>query len=141
MRFFAKMLLRDREGASAIEFALVAPLFILVLTTIAAYGIYFGAALSVEQIAADAARYSVAGLTPAERSDLALQYIEKATLDNPFIDRNDLTVNVATDPAAPQQFTVSLSYDAKTLPIWNIFSFPLPSKDIRRFATIRIGGA
>ena len=134
-------LLKDRRGTSAIEFAIVAPIFILVLTTIAAYAIYFGAALSVEQIAADAARYSVAGLTATERSTLAKQYIETATLKNPLLDRDDLKVDVATDPAAPQQFTVSLSYDAKALPIWDLFSFPLPAKDIRRFATIRIGGA
>lgn len=132
---------RDRGGASAIEFAIVAPLFILVLTGIVAYGIYFSAALTIEQIAADAARYSVAGLTPAERADLARHYVSTATLGDPLIDRSRISLSVGQDPAAPQQFTVRLSYDARNLPIWNIFTLPLPSTEIERFATIRIGGA
>ena len=45
---------RNQRGASAVEFAIVAPLFIVVLFTMIGYGIYFSAALSVEQIAADA---------------------------------------------------------------------------------------
>ena len=44
------------DGTSAIEFALLAPLFILFLLGMVAYGIYFGASHSVQQIAADAAR-------------------------------------------------------------------------------------
>ncbi len=131
---------QDRSGASAVEFAILAPLFLVVLFTMTAYGIYFGAALSVEQIAADAARYSVAGLTTDERSTLAREYVSQATFDNPLIDRQNLKVDVEADPEAPDQFVVSVSYDADKLPIWDLFSFPLPSRQIRRFATIRIGG-
>lgn len=139
------IILRDftnsRRGASAVEFAIVAPLFMVVLFTMIGYGIYFSAALSVEQIAADAARYSVAGLTPTERASLAQHYIDTVTFDDPLIERDRLEVSVGPDPKAPQQFTVSLSYDASALPIWNLLSFTMPSKRIERFATIRIGGA
>lgn len=134
-------MLGDESGASAVEFAIVAPVFIMILFTMIGYGIYFSAALSVEQMAADAARYSVAGLTQDERSALAQDYIATVTLDDPLIERSRLDVKVGPDPAAPQQFTVSLSYDASALPIWNLFSFTLPSTRIERFATIRIGGA
>lgn len=138
---YRRQIMTDRRGASAIEFAILAPLFLLVLFTIAAYGIYFSAALSVEQIAADAARYSIAGLSEQERASLARQYVDTATQKSPFIERNHLSVDVETDPKQPQQFMVSLSYDARALPIWNLFAFPLPSQTIQRFATIRIGGA
>ncbi|TIM19494.1 MAG: pilus assembly protein, partial [Mesorhizobium sp.] len=47
---------REQSGTSAIEFALLAPIFILLLLGMVAYGIYFGASHSVQQIAADAAR-------------------------------------------------------------------------------------
>lgn len=134
-------LITDDSGASAVEFAIVAPVFIMILLTMVGYGIYFSTALSVEQIAADAARYSVAGLTQDERTTLAEDYIATATFDDPLIDRDRLDVAVGPDPDAPQQFTVSLSYDASALPIWGLFSFTLPSKRIERFATIRIGGA
>lgn len=134
-------LMVHRRGTSAIEFALVAPLFILVLITIAAYGIYFSAAVSVQQIAADAARYSIAGITPHERRTLAEAYIRTATLDAPFIEKDRLSVTVTPDPAEPNQFMVSLGYDARALPIWNLFTLPLPSDRIERFATIRVGGA
>jgi Flp pilus assembly protein TadG len=46
----------DTAGTSAVEFAMLAPLFILLLLGMVAYGIYFGASHWVQQIAADAAR-------------------------------------------------------------------------------------
>jgi Flp pilus assembly protein TadG len=58
------------DGASAVEFAIIAPVFILMIVGMLAYGIYFGAANSVQQIAADAARTSIAGLN-ADRAQHA----------------------------------------------------------------------
>ena len=52
----------DRSATSAIEFAILSPLFIFFVMGMVAYGIYFGAAHSVQQIAADAARTAIAGL-------------------------------------------------------------------------------
>ncbi|RVD33089.1 pilus assembly protein, partial [Mesorhizobium sp. M4A.F.Ca.ET.020.02.1.1] len=52
----------DAVGTTAVEFAMLAPLFILLLLGMVAYGIYFGASHSVQQIAADAARTAIAGL-------------------------------------------------------------------------------
>jgi hypothetical protein len=49
----------------------------------------------------------------------------------------DVTVR---DAAEPGQFTVHLSYDADDLPIWNLFTYALPDRQIERFSTIRIGG-
>jgi len=45
----------DAAGTSAVEFAMLAPIFVLLLPGMVAYGIYFGASHSVQQIAADAA--------------------------------------------------------------------------------------
>lgn len=128
-----------RKGASAVEFAIVAPVFILVLLTLLAFGIYLGTAHAVQQIAADSARAAVAGLNESERMTLAHRHIETVTLDYPFIDPEALEVSVRDDDE-PGQFTVRLSYDAKSLPIWNLFTYALPAQTIRRFSTIRIGG-
>jgi Flp pilus assembly protein TadG len=46
---------RNRQAAVAVEFAILSPIYIFLLVGMVAYGIYFGAAHSVQQIAADAA--------------------------------------------------------------------------------------
>jgi Flp pilus assembly protein TadG len=130
----------DRAGTSAIEFAIIAPVFISLLLTFFGYGFYLTTSNSLQQMAADAARTAVAGLSPAERSQLASDYINRSTLDYPMFDRAKLAVKVSDDAANPDQFTVELVYDASGLPIWNLYSFALPDKNIRRFATIRLGG-
>ena len=127
-------------GAAAIEFAIVAPIFLLIVLTMIAYGIYLSAAHSVQQLTADAARTAVAGLTSQERTQLVNDFISRSTIDHPLLDRSKLQVNVTTDPANANQFTVSAAYDASNLPIWNLYTFPLPDHMIRRFATIRMGG-
>jgi Flp pilus assembly protein TadG len=136
----ARRLLANRQGAAAIEFAIVAPVFLLVLLTLIAYGIYLSAAHALQQLTADAARTAVAGLSEQERSQLVNNYIALSTLNDPLIDRKKLQVTVATDPTNANQFTVTTEYDASALPIWNIYTFPLPDTKIRRFATIRMGG-
>lgn len=57
------------------------------------------------------------------------------------MDKSRFTVDVATDPANANQFTVKVEYDARDLPIWSLYSYTLPEPVIRRFSTIRIGGA
>ena len=130
----------EKSGASAIEFAIVAPVFILLLLTTVAYGIYLSVAGSIQQIAADAARTAIAGLSAPERSHLAREFIARSTLDYYLIEPANLSVSVADDAGNTHQFTVTLEYDASNLPIWNLYSFALPDKKIKRFSTIRIGG-
>ncbi len=130
-----------RKGASAVEFALLAPLFIFLLLGMVAYGIYFGASHSLQQISADAARTAVAGLDAAERQALVDRFIAANAAGYPFIDALKLTVAANDSAADANQFVVSVTYDARELPIWNLFSaLPLPDTTIARRSTIRIGG-
>ncbi|WP_421873491.1 TadE/TadG family type IV pilus assembly protein [Pararhizobium sp.] len=130
----------DTKGAAALEFALVAPLFFLTIFSMIGYGIYLSAAHAVQQIAADAARTAVAGLSLTERKSLAQSFIQSSTLDYPFITPAKLSVDVADDAQNLNQFTVTIVYDASDLPIWKLFSFALPDENIRRYATVRLGG-
>ena len=68
-------MVEDRSGASALEFAIVVPVFLLIVLGILTYGIYLGSVHSVEQLAADAARASVAGLSDSERTQIATQHV------------------------------------------------------------------
>lgn len=130
----------DRHGAAAIEFAILAPVFFMVVFSMIGYGIYLSASHAVQQLTADAARTAIAGLTSAERKQLAEKYVKATTPEYAFLDEKAMTVAVQDDPSNPDQFTVSISYDASGLPIWQLYSFAMPGKVIRRFATIRVGG-
>ncbi|TDH38709.1 pilus assembly protein [Pseudohoeflea suaedae] len=135
-----RCLLRDTHGTAAIEFAIVAPLFILILLSLVGYGIYLSVAHSVQQLAADAARASIAGLSEAERQQLANSYIHTSKISNGFLDQDKLAVRVEDDTNNSYQFTVTLTYDASDLPIWSLYSFAMPGKEISRYSTIRVGG-
>jgi Flp pilus assembly protein TadG len=131
---------KNNEGAAALEFAIVAPLFFLTIFTMIGYGIYLSASHAIQQIAADAARTAVAGLSQTERKSLANTFIQSATLDYAFINKDKLTVDVEDDLSNLNQFTVTIAYDSSELPIWKLFSFALPDEQIKRYATIRLGG-
>ncbi len=129
------------SATSAIEFAMLAPLFILLVLGMVAYGIYFGASHSVQQIAADAARTAIAGLNATERQTLVTAFITNNGSGYPFVDATKLTVNAQDSAADGSQFVVSVSYDARNLPIWNLFpDLPMPGMTILRQSKIRVGG-
>lgn len=131
----------DERGSSAVEFALLSPVFLLLLCGMMAYGIYFGAAHSVQQLAADAARTAVAGLTRTERDMLVTAFIANNADAYPLLARQALSYAVGDKANDPTQYMVTLSYDASTLPIWNFYPpLPLPSPIIRFSSTIRRGG-
>jgi Flp pilus assembly protein TadG len=133
--------LRDRSGAAAIEFTIVGPLFFMVLLGVLIFAIYFGTVHSVQQLAAEAARATVQGLTETERAELAQNQIKNIVGSYPLIDPNYLTVTAATSPSDANLFNVSISYDASRS---IVFAFegliPMPPKTIARSAVVRRGG-
>lgn len=133
--------LRDTRGTSAVEFAILTPIFLLLLTGMLAYGIYFGAAHSIQQLAADAARTSIAGLNANERDRLVADFINANAGDYMLIERRRLTFTIGDKPNDASQYRVTLVYDASDLPIWNLYPpLPLPSSSIAYSSTIRKGG-
>lgn len=134
-------LIRNRNGTSAVEFAILTPVFLLMLMGMLAYGIYFGAAHSLQQLAADAARTAIAGLNLAERNRLVKAYLDANADTYGLIDRKRLNVVIGDKPGDPDHYRVTLVYDASALPIWNLYlPLPLPSKTIAYSSTIRRGG-
>jgi len=132
--------IRQSSGAAAIEFAIIAPVFILLICSMIGYAVYLSASHAVQQLTSDAARTAVAGLNRSERQQMATDYISRSASGYAFIDHEAFDVAVDDDPADSSQFTVSISYDASNLPIWNLYAFTMPGREINRSATIRIGG-
>lgn len=131
----------EASGSTAVEFAMLCPLYLLLVLGMTAYGIYFGASHSVQQISADAARAAIAGIDAAERRQLATGFIARNAGGYVFIDPERLTVQVGDSTVDGSQFNVAVSYDASVLPIWNLFDrLKMPGQTIRRSSTIRIGG-
>ncbi|MEO3998498.1 TadE/TadG family type IV pilus assembly protein [Mesorhizobium sp. CAU 1732] len=129
------------RGATAVEFAVLMPVYLLLLLGMTAYGIYFGASHSVQQISADTARAALAGITAEERKALALDFVDRHASGYLFIDRAKLTIEAADSQQGNGQFNVTVRYDASELPIWNLVDrLAMPSQTILRRSTIRIGG-
>lgn len=129
----------DGTGSAAVEFAMLLPLYLLLFMGIVAYGIYFHASHSVQQLSADAARAATAGLDSAERRQLAETFIQRNAGAYLFINPGKLEI-VASD-ADTGQFDVYLSYDAVDLPLWGLFDqLSEPNRIISRRSTIPIGG-
>lgn len=106
-----------------------------------AYGVYFGAASSIQQIAADAARTAIAGLNQTERQTLVASFVSNNAGGYPFVDASKLTYQANDSAADGSQFVVAIQYDARNLPIWNLFpGIAMPGTTIRRQSTIRVGG-
>ena len=132
---------READGASAVEFALVLPVFLLIVVGVLCYGIYYATVHSVQHLTAEAARRSVAGLTLDERKNLARDSVETALPSYRLLDASKLDVDVGANATNPDMFDVRLRYDSSSLPIWLFEDFvPLPPKIIDRVAIVRRGG-
>lgn len=125
---------RCRRGANAVEFALVAPILFLLLLGIAYVSVYLSVGHSLAQLAADASRYAMVGLTADERQTLAQQWVNENRygLVNP--DRLQMAAD-ENDGA----LRVSLAYDMTYLPAPPIVSAVIDLPDrMERSATVLV---
>jgi Flp pilus assembly protein TadG len=129
------------SGTAAIEFAIVAPLLFAVVLGILSYGLYIGAVHSTAQLAADAARASVAGLNDSEREMIARRQVTVNAASYVVLDPAKLSVSAGTNALDATEFQVTVRYDARSLPIFGFGTLlPVPSQFITRSATVKQGG-
>ncbi len=132
---------KSRSGAAAVEFAIVAPVFLLILFGMIAFGLYLGTAHSVEELAAGAARVAVAGVNTDERMKLARSYIARNAGQYTLINNDRIKASVSDNAFDKTQFIVRIEYDASQLPIYKLYSgLPILNSIIVRTSTIQIGG-
>jgi Flp pilus assembly protein TadG len=134
-RFF-----RCRRAASAVEFALLLPLFLTFLFGIVVFGSYLTMVHGVQQLAAEAARSSVAGLTDSERNSLATSYVSANASTYPLLVPANLSVNAAPSANDANVYVVTVNYNASTSFIYSLPFVPGPSSTIVRSAAIPYGG-
>ncbi len=140
-RHYVAAIVQDRSGASALEFAIVLPVFLLIVLGILTYGIYLGSVHSVEQLAADAARASVAGLSDSERTQIATQHVATNAKGYPLLNASKIAVEAGASPLDASQFRVMVRFDASDLPIWIMSGIvPMPDRMIERTSVIKRGG-
>lgn len=137
-------LLRDfrRDGGSAaVEFGMVLPVFLVIVVGVLVYGLFFGVVHGVQQLAAEAARASLAGITEDERARIADQTM-RATIGNYiFLKAPNAAIRSRLDPEDPARFLVTIRYDATHLGLNAFAAFlPVPPESIERTAVVRRGG-
>lgn len=141
MKHRLKIFSAARDGAIAVEFAIIAPVFLMIVFGIVMYGSYLAVIHGVQQLAAEAARSSIAGLNESERSSLANAYVTGNVKSYPLIDPARLTVNAATSGSDANVFIVSVNYDASGMFIYSLPTFvPVPPSSVVRSAAIPRGG-
>ena len=131
--------IHDRRGSTAVEFALVAPILIVLLFGIVAFGAIIGVDNGLQQLVAEAARASVAGLSDPERQQLAQASVTANAASYPFIDPTKIGL-ATTDPTSTS-FQVTVTYDMSGLFAYRLLSgLPLPSAAVKRSAVVQRGG-
>lgn len=130
-----------QSASSAVEFALVIPLFLLLLFGMLVYGGHLAVVHGLQQLAAEAARQSIGGLSETERTTLAKAYVAENANAYPLIVPASLKVNASTSASDANVFVVTVNYDASSLFIYALPQIvPTPSSQITRSAAIARGG-
>lgn len=128
---------KEPRGTAIVEFALVLPILLCLLMGVLGYGQYFLLAHSVQQIANDAARATVAGLDADERAGLARQSVaDDVTALHEFA-----ASRVATQITENgESIAVAVTLDAHGLAPFTTPLVPMPTPQIERRAVVRRGG-
>lgn len=116
------------------------PVFLTLVFGIVVFGSYLTMVHGVQQLAAEAARSSIAGMSDGERSSIAVGYVTANVGTYPLISATNISVNAATSHSDPNVFVVTVSYDASRMFIYSLPFVPAPPSTIVRSAAIPFGG-
>lgn len=123
--------IRARDGASAVEFALISPFLLMLVAAILAYGSIFATSLSLQQLAAEAARATIGGLSDAERATLAEARINTLASGYPLLTPSHITMAFDAGTSAANS-KVTLSYDLTGHPAYAFDKLlPLPGPKLK----------
>lgn len=132
--------LKNDDGASAVEFAIVVVVFLTVVFGIIVYGSYFSSRAIIAHVAQEAARASIPGLTDSERTSLATARASAVVADFTALLNESSIVVQATAPSAGL-FRVSVTHQADLLGLGGLTAFlPMPPTTQTATFTVSNGG-
>jgi Flp pilus assembly protein TadG len=132
----------DKCGASAVEFALVSPLFVLLIFGVICYATIESMYIGTQELVSEAARASVAGLSDTERSSIVSTFVTNNIGSYAFLDPRKISVTSATINTSPSTYQVNITYDMSGSFVYQFSNIlPLPSPTIKRTAVVLNGGA
>ena len=108
--------IEDKRGASAVEFALVAPVLMFILAAIVGYGMVFLTAISLQQLGADVTRATIGGFSVSEKRELAAEHLAAARSEYVLINNNQVAVDVVYDTDT-ETTVVEIAYDTTGHPV------------------------
>lgn len=103
--------LKREDGIVSIEFALVAPVFIILLAGMISFGWIYGVSSSLQRLSADAARASLVGTSQTERLALATTAVSTGVPAFPLLRPDRLAVQVVPVTTPMAGVRVTLTYD------------------------------
>lgn len=113
MRHVISRFKKDQSGAVAVEFVLIAPILLTLLFGTITLGYFMGVSHSVSQLAAGAARSSVAGLDQVERTALAEAYLGEAGVRYPLLIQDAVAHVVSFEDEGSDGITVAVTYSVE----------------------------
>jgi Flp pilus assembly protein TadG len=132
-------LLRNSDATSAIEFAIVAPVFFVLVFGIAIYGAYFASLSLVNHIAYEAARATIAGLSDDERASLAeVRADELISSFSGFL--NPEAITVSSGAQQDGLYAVTVQYRFNDLGLSSLSLLPMPPTSETATYTVSHGG-
>jgi Flp pilus assembly protein TadG len=109
----------DRRGAAAVEFAIVAPLFFLLLAGI----IEFGQAFRIEHALSNASRRGVRAAAVEDSTNSQVEQLVRAHVANTLgVSESDVTVNIAVNGAANGNLAAAVQGDEVSVTVSVPFS-------------------
>lgn len=102
---------RRDDGAAALEFALVAPFLFALIFGIIVFGYAFALQNSLQELAADAARATVGGLSTAERQTLLTSYMGQAGSQYLLLDPSRLSYLSSFTDGTGASISLRVNYD------------------------------
>ncbi|AWN43981.1 TadE/TadG family type IV pilus assembly protein [Methylobacterium durans] len=129
------------RGTAAVEFALIMPVLVALIAAILTFGLYLGALHTLRQIAGEAARASIAGITDQERRDLARERVNTALAHGAIFAPGSVDVTVGFDTADPSLYAVTLRFDTRRLGLTGLARIvSIPQNLVSSTVTVRRGG-
>jgi len=123
------------------EFALIAPVLVVMVLGLVAFGIFFMYCQTLQELTASAARASVVGLSAAERSSLVQQFVAQSISSSGILNASDLSVQTSTSGSPATDYTVTATYNLKDTALPLLASIvPVQFSGITRSSTIEFGG-